>query len=78
MTAKQEARQELVAARETLDRAVKNHPTPDLKAGLVTLDRAIQAMCPHDETTWNSRADGHGGIITTCDGCDVSWHQYPG
>jgi hypothetical protein len=77
-TGAREARADLVLARDLITRAVQAESVAGLDDAAAMIDRALRAMCPHDETTWDSRADDHGLILTTCDRCDVSWHEHMG
>lgn len=71
-----EARSELVMARDIINSATEGEDTTSLPTASSLIDRALQAMCRHEPTTWNSRSDTDGRIITTCEKCGVSWHQH--
>lgn len=75
-TGARETRESLVQARDIIDRSLHAGTVDGLDESVTMIDRALKAMCPHDETTWDSRADERGGIITTCARCDVTWHEH--
>lgn len=71
-------RADMVGVREALNRAAIGQAQPaDFTGAIAMMDRALRSLCPHGPVTWNSRADDSGDIVTTCDRCDISWHEYP-
>jgi hypothetical protein len=68
---------DLVKVRETIGLAIDGQSV-DLRGAAVEINRAIKALCPHDpEMHWESRSDGQGQIITTCQRCGISWYEHP-
>jgi hypothetical protein len=68
----------LVQERDTL---LNDHDSDDPErrdTELIRLDREIKALCPHDSISWDSRSTDDGRIITTCERCEVSWHEHAG
>jgi hypothetical protein len=73
-----ELRADMVGVREVLNQAMIGQALPaDFTQAVALMDRALRSLCPHGRVTWNSRADENGDILTTCEHCDLSWHEYP-
>lgn len=70
------ARADLVTARETVRRAAGGHDDADLPAAAARLDHALRALCPHDPQGWYTAPDRDGHMLTTCNTCGVSWYEH--
>lgn len=70
------ARADLVTARQTVRRAAGGDDDADLPAAAAMIDKALRALCPHDPQGWYAAPDRDGHMLTTCNGCGVSWYEH--
>lgn len=71
-----ETRAHLMAARDDVYRPGDGHPSLDLALVAAHIDRAIRGLCPHLPSTWKTRTDEYGRVVTTCFACGMFWYDH--